>query len=79
MKTSLVGRTNTICMQYNTEDFCKSEKNSASQVYMRASYISQRHSHLLSDLGPELPLLGLAGAVLFITTLAVYLYAATMR
>lgn len=44
---------------------------------MRLSIPNHRHSHLLSDLGPELPLLGLAGAVLFITTLAVYLYAAT--
>ncbi|UPA22847.1 hypothetical protein K8942_01380 [Candidatus Peribacteria bacterium] len=46
-------------------------------IGMRLSYSDHRHSHFGSDLGPELPLLGLAGAVLFITTLAVYLYAAT--
>lgn len=45
---------------------------------MKLSFSDHRHSHLFSDLGPELPLLSLAGAVLFITTLAVYLYAATI-
>jgi hypothetical protein len=44
---------------------------------MKPSFFDHRHSHFLSDIAPELPLLAIAGTTLFITTLAVYLYAAT--
>ncbi|HVW66667.1 MAG TPA: hypothetical protein VHA78_02955 [Candidatus Peribacteraceae bacterium] len=43
---------------------------------MRLSPSYQRHS-IFRDISQELPFLALAGAVLFLTTLAVYLYAAT--
>lgn len=45
---------------------------------MRLTLEQHRHSHLLSDLDPTLPLLAFAGVMLSVTTLAVYLYAATM-
>ena len=45
---------------------------------MKDTIPSQRHFHFLSDISPELPLLALGGAAMCITTLAVYLYAATI-
>lgn len=43
---------------------------------MRLSPSYQRHN-VFQDISQELPFLALAGVVLFLTTLAVYLYAAT--
>ena len=45
---------------------------------MKALPTHQRHSHMYDDLDTELPMLALGAVVLFVTTLAVYLYAATL-
>ncbi len=47
-------------------------------VSMTTFSVHQRHSHWAEDIGPQGPLLALAAVFLFITTLAVFLYASTL-